>query len=366
MIQEIKMFEAIKPLLDSGILNEESKVALEEAWNSKLDEAKAELRSEFASRYEHDKSVMVEALDRMVTESLTSAISDVAAEKAQLVEDRAKFLAEMQDKASKFDEFLGESLKKELTEFAKDREAHNAGLARVEKFVVRALAEELSEFAEDKKDLINAKVKLVAEAKDKLAELRAQFIARGSKMVEEAVTKTLRSELGQLKEDIKVASENNFGRRLFEAFASEFAATHLNEHAEMRKLRDMMVEMETQLVEAKKQVTEKTVIAESKDQEIAKIKDGIARDTKLNEMLKPLAADKRAVMTSLLESVSTDKLDGAFNKYLPAVMNGTTKNDRKVINESVVAKTGDREAKTPDSTEDKGNIVELKHLAGLK
>jgi hypothetical protein len=61
------MLDAIKSLIDGGILNEEAKNQIEEAWNSKLDEARqqiaGELRSEFANRYEHDKSVMVEALD---------------------------------------------------------------------------------------------------------------------------------------------------------------------------------------------------------------------------------------------------------------------------------------------------------------
>jgi len=364
------MFEAIRPLIDSGIINEEAKTQIEEAWNSKLEEARAELatemRAEFANRYEHDKNVMVEALDKMVTESLTTAISEVAAEKAQLVEDRAKFVAEMQDKATKFDAFLGENLAKELNEFAQDRNNQAAAMQRLEKFVVRALAEELKEFAEDKKDLINTKVKLVSEAKDKLDELRKQFLARGSKLVEDAVTNTLRAELGQLKEDIKVARENNFGRRLFEAFSSEFAATHLNEHAEIRKLKDMMAGLETKLVEAHQAAADKAALVESKDQEINKIKDSIARDAKLNEMLKPLASDKRAVMISLLESVNTDKLEGAFQKYLPAVMNNTAKNDRKVINESVKEFTGDRAAKAQDSTEDKGNIVEIRRLAGLK
>ena len=55
------MLEAIKPLLDSGIINEETQTALSEAWESKLDETReivrAELREEFASRYEHDKNV---------------------------------------------------------------------------------------------------------------------------------------------------------------------------------------------------------------------------------------------------------------------------------------------------------------------
>lgn len=364
------MFEAIKPLIDSGIINEEAKTQIEEAWNSKLEEARVqlatEMRAEFAGRYEHDKSVMVEALDKMVTESLTEEINKISEERAQLVADRAKFVAEMQDKASKFESFLSENLARELKEFADDRANQTATMARLEKFVVRALATELTEFAEDKKDLIDTKVKLVAEAKDKLEALRQQFIARGSKLVESAVTNTLKAELGQLKEDIKVARENNFGRRLFEAFSSEFAATHLNEHAEIRKLKDQMAVMESKLVEATMTAAEKAALVESKDQEINKIKDGIARDTKLNEMLKPLAGDKRAVMVSLLESVSTDKLEGAFQKYLPAVMNNTAKNDRKVINESVKEVTGDRAAKAQDSTEDKGNIVEIRRLAGLK
>ena len=62
------MFDAIKPLLESGLINEDIGRELNEAWESKLNEAKnkvrAELHEEFAQRYEHDRSVMVEALDR--------------------------------------------------------------------------------------------------------------------------------------------------------------------------------------------------------------------------------------------------------------------------------------------------------------
>ena len=59
------MLDAIKPLLDSDLINEETRTQIAEAWESKLTETKekvrAELREEFAQRYEHDKSVMVEA-----------------------------------------------------------------------------------------------------------------------------------------------------------------------------------------------------------------------------------------------------------------------------------------------------------------
>ena len=40
----------------------------------------------------------------------------------------------------------------------------------------------------------------------------------------------------------------------------------------------------------------------------------------MNEMLNPLSKDQREVMNSLLESVKTDKLRAAFDKYLPTVL----------------------------------------------
>jgi len=73
------MLDAIKPLLDSDLVNEETRSEIAEQWEAKMNETRtqvtAELREEFAQRYEHDKSTMVEALDRMVTEGLTTEIA---------------------------------------------------------------------------------------------------------------------------------------------------------------------------------------------------------------------------------------------------------------------------------------------------
>ena len=50
------MLDAIKPLLESGLINEDIGVQLNEAWEAKLNEARqqvrAELHEEFAQRYE--------------------------------------------------------------------------------------------------------------------------------------------------------------------------------------------------------------------------------------------------------------------------------------------------------------------------
>ena len=46
------MFDAIKPLLESGIINEETSQAINEAWESKLNEAREQVRAESVS-YTH-------------------------------------------------------------------------------------------------------------------------------------------------------------------------------------------------------------------------------------------------------------------------------------------------------------------------
>ena len=241
------MFEALKPLIEGGLLNEEAQAQLEEAWELKVsairEEVETEMRSEFANRYEHDKAKMVEALDRMVTESLTSEIGEIAQEKAKVAEDRVKTVAKLSEQSANFENFLTKVLAKEIKEFRDDRTANKEALVKLESFVAEGLSKELTEFHEDKQDLIATKVKLVAEAKGKFVELKKNFITRSGKAISEAVDQTLRAEISQLKEDIAESQKNNFGRKLFEAFASEFSATHLNENAEMRKLKNSLDEI---------------------------------------------------------------------------------------------------------------------------
>ena len=172
----------------------------------------------------------------------------------------------------------------------------------------------------------------------------------------------------QLKEDIQVARENNFGRRLFEAFASEFAITHLNENKEMAKLHKAIKIQQQAIAEAKKLADAKSVLAESKDREIKILKESQERQQTLNELLKPLNKEKQGVMTQLLENVQTERLKSAFDKYLPAVLNNTpvAKTEKSaVLVESRVEVTGDKSAKT-SADSDNNNVVELKRLAGLK
>lgn len=366
------MFDAIKPLLESGIINDETRQAISEAWETKLNEAReqvrAELREEFAQRYEYDKSVMVDALDNMVTEALSVEIKEFAEEKRALAEDRVKFQARMVENASKFDQFMVSKLAEELKELRADRKQYQESVAQLEKFVIKSLAEEIQEFETDKRAVVEARVRMVAEAKEQLATLKQQFITRSAKLVKEAVANNLQTEITQLKEDVQIARENMFGRRLFEAFASEFAVTHLNENREISKLRAEVETTQKQLAEAKSTVENTVAIVESKEKEIRIIKESAERKEVLGGLLKTLNKEKAAVMSELLESVQTAKLQGAFEKYLPAVLNNAPvakAAPRAVLSEGRSAVTGDKAAKV-SATDDVTNVIEIKRLAGLK
>jgi len=366
------MLDAIKPLLDSGIINEETQTAITEAWESKLNETReqvrAELREEFAGRYEHDKKVMVEALDKMVTETLSAEIKDFAEEKQALAEDRVKFKKQMVESTEKFNNFLIAKLTEEIKDLRADRKVHSEAIAKLEKFVIHALAEEIKEFDQDKKAVVETKVKLVAEAKTKLAELQKAFIKRSANLVKESVTNNLGSELAQLKEDIQSARENMFGRRIFEAFANEFAVTHLNENKELAKLQAVIDEKDQIIAESKKAIDEKETLVESKEREIRVIKESADRKDTLNELLGTLNKEKASIMSDLLEGVQTDKLRSAYDKYLPAVLNNTpvkAKVEKPVLSEGRAEVTGNKSAKN-NVTEDDNNVIEIKRLAGLK
>jgi hypothetical protein len=366
------MFDAIKPLLESGIVTESTAQAINEAWEVKLNEAReqvrAELREEFAHKYEHDKNVMVEALDKMVTDGLTTEILEFNEERKAMNEDRVKAQVKLRESAVKFNDFMVSKLAEEIKELRNDRKTMSESQQKLEQFVVGRLANEIKEFSADKKAVVEAKVKLVAEGRSQLEALKAHFIKESAKKLSESVSKHLKGELSTLKEDIKVARENNFGRRLFEAFATEFSATHLNEKAETRSLLAQLAEKDQQLVESQASVNRAKKLVESKEREVRIIKESNVREKTMTELLSTLNESKASVMQDLLESVQTAKLKTAFDKYLPAVLETEVKKaavKKQLISESIKEVTGDKSAIKTQVEEGHDNLIDFKRLAGL-
>jgi hypothetical protein len=363
------MLDLVKQLFENSVISEEMKSEIETAWQSRIqenrDEVSAQLREEFAQKYEHDKTAMVEAVDRMINDRLTAELTELAEDRQGLIEAKAQYAAKMNKDSAKMESFILNKLASELHELHEDRRQVAENFSKLENFVMEALAKEIAEFHSDKQDLAETKVKLVRESRAKFEEVKNTFIKRTAKIVESVVANGLTTELVQLKEDIEDARRNDFGRRIFESFASEYASSHLNEKSETAKLLQVVAAKDAALAEAKAAIKNTTALVESKNREIRVAKDQAARKEVMGELLGPLAGDKRSVMNQLLESVSTDKLHVAFEKYLPAVMAGSAPKKKALTEGKEI--TGDKEAQSTISGEGKtAEIFDIRRLAGLK
>jgi len=363
------MLDAFKQLVESGVMTEDVKSVIESAFAEKIkenrDQVTAELREEFAQKYSHDKTVMVEAIDKMLGDRLAVEMAELYNDKKALAEAKVAYRTRIAEDAKKLEGFVIKQLGKELVEFQGDRKKVSENFSKLESFVVHALAKEISEFAVDKRDLAETKVKLVREAKSKFEDIKQTFIKRSAQVVETAVTKKLTSEIKQLKEDIDSARNNEFGRKLYEAFAQEFAGSFLNEKSETSKLLKIIAKKDQELAEAQQTVAEKANLVESVQRDLRVTKDLMERKAAMSELLAPLDASKRDIMKELLESVQTKKLNEAFDKYLPAVMEGQSRKpaEKKVMLSEGSEVTGNRETK-PEVGLD--NILDIRKLAGLK
>ena len=357
------MAEALKELLESDLLDENTKASIQSAWESNLTEARdalaIELREEFADRYESDKGQLVEAMDNMLSDAIKTEIAEFADDRKGLIEARVQYKQNVMEHTTALSSFVMEALKNEIVELREDRNKQFDNFNKLEGFVLKQLSNEIAEFNDDKKSLAEAKVKLIASGRQKLDEAKQNFIKRAATTVEKVVEDVLRSEMTQLKEDIKAARENNFGRKIFESFATEYMASYLAEGTEIRKLNSYIEKQE-------ENITSLTESKDTADVEVKKLNDKINRDKVMGELLTPLAKSKRGIMEELLESVQTKNLKGSFQKYLPAVLNETGK--RETSKAQLTERTGDKVAPKEETTqkdENSGNIIHLKKLAGI-
>ena len=119
------MIDALKTLFENDVVSEEIRAQIEEAWDAKVRENKmqatADLREEFAQKYEHDKSTMVEAIDTLLSERLAEEIEEFAEDRKQLAEAKAKYAIAMRENADLLKGFVVEQLQKEIKNFVQTR-----------------------------------------------------------------------------------------------------------------------------------------------------------------------------------------------------------------------------------------------------
>ena len=368
--------EILAGLLESDVLSEEVSTQISEAWEAQINEAReeitAELREEFAQKFEHDKSVIVEAMDNMLTTAIKTEMKEFKEDREQLIAERVAYKKAISDHASLLEKFITSQLASEVKELRADRAKVNEHLDRTKDFVVKQLSRELAEFHNDKRDLVETKVRMVADGREIFTKTKNAFIKRSAELVEKTIDKALRSELSVLKEDIQTAKENEFGRKIFDTFAGEFMTSQLSEDTEVAKITKKLDKSATEIAKLEETITAKDEAISTAETAQRVLEDRMDRQKVMEGILAPLGKEKRSVMVDLLETVKTTNLKTAFKKYLPAVLNEKVSTEAtQSLNEGKVTEhTGDREEQMVSSSQESdgsdANIIQLKKLAGIK
>ena len=373
------MPKSMTEILGSDLLTEDVKAELAEAFEARIaeqrEEVTAELREEFATRYENDKMQIVEAMDAMLKDAIKTELEEFAEDKARVAEDRVRYKKAVKEHAAMLDTFINEVLTKEIRELREDRKSQKANFGKLEEFVLKQLTKELNEFHDDKRALAEQKVKMVREGKKVIEEAKAAFVKKSAAKLETVVEGVLRKELTALREDVQTAKENEFGRKIFETFASEFMTSTLSESTQVAKLAKEIVGLKATIAESNKAI-------EAKDQALTEAKrnarvqqDLSERKAIMSEMLGPLNKGQKELMKTLLESTRTSQLKAAYKKYLPSVLSEdadvvTTKKATLTESKTEAPKRrrvveGNNVKGAPQEVAGTADIIELKKLAGL-
>jgi len=275
------MDELLQKLLEAEVLSEDTKKELEGAFQTKLDEA-------------------IEAAKQ-------SAADDVRAELTEQWVGERDTLVEAVD--AKVNDFLArevEELKEDIERF-RDLEA---------------------EYAEK---LVEAKAAMSDELKGDLMELVEK--------VDAFLEMRLAAEIEELKEDLDVQRQNDFGRRVFEAVVEEYAMNFADdESAEMslRETQERLKDVEAALEEAE------TARAE------------IERVIEMERILSPLSGRQHEVMEAILRTVPTEQLEEGYKTFIGRVIRESDISEKE---ESVLAES---------ETNDKAESEEAKEKAKAK
>lgn len=403
------MNDALEKLFESQVLDDRTKEEIKEYIQNKLKETELKVRGEYAKVFEMDKAKLVEALDSFVNQNLQAEIDELRKEnhlvkktRAELVKEKIKLKEEyrknLKRTIERFEGFLRECLREEIGELREDRkryaalrkrvienyrkrvkelrEENRANLEKFSRFISEELSREVHEFKEDKKSLLEAKARFLKESKQQLSKAKRVFVKRAASLLESKIEDLLRKEIKQFRSDIDRIRENNFGRKIFEAFGQEFMNSYLAEGTKIKRALKKMKVLERRLNESEENARRAQALLESERARAQKAELLLERNRKLENLLKPLSGEKRKLMESMLEGVPLKNLENAFQRYLPVVMGNSNPGKKPIVVENrerggKILVTGNKEnilQENQDSrlTNDSNNeIIQLRRLAGL-
>lgn len=271
------MDELLQKLLEAEVLSEDTKKELEGAFQTKLDEA-------------------IEAAKQ-------SAADDVRAELTEQWVGERDTLVEAVD--AKVDDYLArevEELKEDIERF-RDLEA---------------------EYAEK---LVEAKAAMSDELKDDLMELVEK--------VDSFLEMRLSAEIEELKEDLDIQRQNDFGRRMFEAVADEYAMNFADDESAEMSLREAQ---------------ERLADTQEALEESENLRKEVERVIEMERILAPLGGRQHEVMEAILKTVPTEQLEEGYKTFISRVIRESDISEKE---ESVLAEGKDEDCDDDDKDDKK-------------
>lgn len=178
--------------------------------------------------------------------------------------------------------------KLEVAYASKLEESTSAIQDNIFSMIEEAVADELAAVADELTEARNLEVKYA----NKLEDFKTQYDVKIQEQVQELVDTAVKTELDEMKEEIAIAKKHQFALDMFESYKTMFDQTFGGEN----------LEAQAELTEAR--------------QELATLK----RQNKLNELLESISGSKRQVALTILEGVSTEKLEEHFDNIRPILL----------------------------------------------
>lgn len=352
------MNDTLKNLFESKVLDEATKTAIKEAFETAIADAKKDagekVRAQIAERYKLDRARLVGAMDTMLRESVEAEFVDLKTDIALLRKLKASYAQRIAEAKSQAKKDTARSMKV------------------FENFIRSTMSAEIAEFREDRKKQRSASAKAITEMRAEQERQKENFIERGAQVLEHISRKQLGKFIKEAREDIESAKKNDLGRKIFETFAAEFEASHFNRDDRTKNLLDKLAATAAENASLKKKVTESAQAFKQRllkeTTEKKKLEEKTTRRETMVKLLGQLSGDARAQMKPILEAAETSKLEDTFKKMLPMLSKKPTSKSEKTggrshLDETTI-KTGSKGALN-ESTDADSEILELRRRAGI-
>ena len=181
---------------------------------------------------------------------------------------------------------------------------------------------ELKEDIERFRDLEAEYAEKLVEAKSEMGEELRGDLGELVEKLDAFLEIRLSAELEELREDIDLVRQNEFGRKIFESVAAEYAAHYADDES-----------VEGTLRETESRLDDTTTALEESESKLSILE----REIKMEKVLQPLDGSTREVMETILKNVPTEQLDEGYKTFIGRVLKETVNDDASEKEDTVLA-----------------------------